>query len=504
MIIYQDLVLDWKSGAFRGHFDPKYFGPVAYAGGGSDTSVTNEVVPTGPWGPQIPWITGFWDMIPGIIQDGPPQAYGGPLTPGINQNLQQSWDIAGAVGPNNINQNLGIQQDLQNASQGSGAREYGQGFRPGIQQGINQQQNAFQNSPLLNFYNPGLQGAAQNSLQTVFNQGPNVIGDQNPYGTQAGQTDISQPLQTLLQGGGGQNPFLADLVQGAVQTQVDQFNRNVLPGIRSDAGQAGQPGGTRQGIAEGIAAGDLTNSIGNITSSIYGNAFDTQANLQGQAVGNLVQAQQGDQSANVQGEGLTNQSINNWINNLLGGSNQVQQGLGQGTGQAYDAVGTGTAQAGNIYNQGNVQGLNEFTLPLSMIPSFQNSSIAQGAWQNTGGAQQYGYGQNAIDALMNQYYFNQNSPYNWLSQIQQYITGPYGSSTGDPRDWMGGANPFAGVNSGRGPGASGPGTGVPPNPATTPYPWVPPAIPGPTPYTNPWGPFTPQNPYIPEFGLPGG
>jgi len=437
MRILTHVTFHWKYG-WLSATDEYYNGPVAYAGGGG-TEVRNETVPTGPWGPQIPFIMQLFNQASNLYNQGPPQAYGtpqydeegnlipgsdAPLTPGSNPNLDATQGGIGDLAQGNINQNQQIQGGLQQlaGSQNPG-QAFGEGLTDGIQGGLNAQLGAGDNP--LTGQALGQQGNVQGAYNDIFGQTPQQY---TPGATQGGQADITGALGTQLGGGGGQNPYLDQLVQGAAQGQVDSFNRNILPGIRTEAQGAGQIGGTRQGIAEGIAGGDLAKSIGNTTANIYGNAFNTQANLQGQALANVMGAQTADQAAGLQGAGLNNQNYQQYIQSLLQGTGQQGQQLGQGLGLGYDAIGTGTAQAGNLFGQGNSLQLQQQLQSLGMIPGFQAGSLSQLGAQNQLGLQQYGLGQNNIDALMNQYYFNQNSPYNLLSQYQQYISGPYGST----------------------------------------------------------------------------
>lgn len=427
MLIFKDLIVNWKSGAFQGLADPEYAGPVALAGGGG-TTVQNETVPTGPWGPQIPYIMQLFDNANSLYNQGPPQAYGtedgAQLTPDVNQNIQGTYDAVGPMAGQNIDQNQWIQSFLQQfgGAQNPGA-QVGQNLVPGIYGGIGEQLGAGSNA--LSQFGQSQLGNAGGAYGNVFGQTPSTVGV-DP--TQGGTTDVSGALGQQLAGGGGQNPYLESLVQSAMQGQADSFNRNVLPGIRSEAAQAGQVGGTRHGIAEGIAAGDYQNQERLTRESLYGQAFGQQANLQGQAVNNVMRAQSGDQSAGLQASGLTNQNYQNYINSLLQGAGQVQDATQGGLGLGYDAIGTGTAQAGNLFGQGNSLQLQQTLQSLGMIPGFQAGSLGQLGAMNSLGMQQYGLGQNNIDALMNQYYYNQNSPFNLLSQYQQYISGPYGST----------------------------------------------------------------------------
>ena len=417
-----------------------YEGPVAYAGGGSD--VTNETVPTGPFGPQIPFILSLFDQASNLFNQGVPQAFpgvdpqgnvaeGGSLVPDLNQNLAGTQQGIGDLAGSNIGQNFDIQQFLQQLGGGTNVgAQFGQALVPGIAGGIGAQLNAGDNA--LSGAAGGQLGAQADAFSTIFQQQPGQIG--TPI-TQGGATDASAAIEQLLAGGGGQNSFLDALVQSQIQSQVDSFGRNVLPGIRTEAQQAGQIGGTRQGIAEGNAANDLLTSIGNTTGSIYANAFNTQVGAQSQALQNILGAQAGDQSAFLQAGGINNQNFQQYIQSLLQGTGQVGSQLGQGIGLGLNAIGTGTAQAGNIFQGGQAIDLQQTLGALGLIPGFQAGSLGQFGAVNQLGLQQYGLDQASIDALSQQYYFNQNSPFNLLSQYQQFITGPYGSTVfGDNLD----------------------------------------------------------------------
>lgn len=435
MRIFTWLSFDLRTGGAIFHMED-YEGPVVYAGGGGD--VVNETVPTGPFGPQIPFILGLFEQAANLYNQGVPQAFpgvdaqgnvvgGGQLTPDINPNIAGTQAGIGGLAGGNIDQNQAIQQFLTQLIGGQGpGQQLGQTLTPGIQGGLSEQLGAGAN-PLTGAAG-GQLGAQAGAFETIFGQQP---GTTTAPGTQGGAADASGAIASLLGGGGGVNPYLDQLVQSAVQGQVDQFGRNVLPGIRTEAQQAGQIGGTRQGIAEGIAAGDLTSSIGNITSDIYGNAFGQQLGAQSQALQDVLGAQQADVGAGLTAGSLTNQNYQQYIQSLLQGTGQVGGQLGQGLGLGYGAIGTGVGQAGNLFAGGNQQQLQQQLGAAGLIPGYQASSLGQFGAVNQLGLQQYGLDQAAIDALSQQYYFNQNAPFNLLSQYQQYITGPYGSTVGN-------------------------------------------------------------------------
>ncbi len=71
------------------------------------------------------------------------------------------------------------------------------------------------------------------------------------------------------------NPALQSNIEGAIRPLFENFQTSVLPSIRSEAVQAGQLGGSRQGIAEGIATRSLANASGDIASTMANQAFQT-------------------------------------------------------------------------------------------------------------------------------------------------------------------------------------------------------------------------------------
>jgi hypothetical protein len=71
------------------------------------------------------------------------------------------------------------------------------------------------------------------------------------------------------------NPFLAGAMEAALRPMGEQFSQagGTLSGIRSGSMDAGQYGGSRQGIAEGIAMRGLANSMGDVVSKMGSDAY---------------------------------------------------------------------------------------------------------------------------------------------------------------------------------------------------------------------------------------
>jgi len=75
--------------------------------------------------------------------------------------------------------------------------------------------------------------------------------------------------------GGGMNPYVEQMIAGANNNLAQNFQRNVLPAISNQAQASRGYGGSRQGVAQGLAAEGLAEAMGNSTTSILNNAYNT-------------------------------------------------------------------------------------------------------------------------------------------------------------------------------------------------------------------------------------
>lgn len=111
---------------------------------------------------------------------------------------------------------------------------------------------------------------------------PNTIAGQNSIvdaATNVLPMQIASGIQANNWGLGGSldvnnNPYIQQAVQGAINPVINSFRDQVLPGIRSGAGDAGQFGGSRQGIVEGLAMDRLGQTLTDTTSSMYSDAYN--------------------------------------------------------------------------------------------------------------------------------------------------------------------------------------------------------------------------------------
>ena len=125
-------------------------------------------------------------------------------------------------------------------------------------------------------------GAAMNSGQSWqdFNKSVNPnsynqsIGEryaepQNPYTAPSGNSPASS-------GGGGQNPYLADMGKAITQQVNDNWTRVQAPSIRSGAMQSGNFGGSRQGVVEANALKDINTGLSGALANLYGTDWTNQ------------------------------------------------------------------------------------------------------------------------------------------------------------------------------------------------------------------------------------
>ena len=120
-------------------------------------------------------------------------------------------------------------------------------------------------------------GAAPVGFSTATKTAQN-LAVQNAAAAQDSINQINQGVNYGLTGAMDvqNNPYLQKAIAAAVRPINEQYTDagGVMSTIRSNAGQAGQYGGSRQGIAEGIAAGRQADAIGDVSSQMASNAYN--------------------------------------------------------------------------------------------------------------------------------------------------------------------------------------------------------------------------------------
>lgn len=141
-----------------------------------------------------------------------------------------------------------------------------------------------QNAP--QFYGPGMQYApgVLSAAQQAYNAGqfdPQVnplqlLGRENQLG-------YAENLLPSLIGmahdswgralGAETDPYVTQMIQAAQNDLVQDYQRNILPGISDAAQGAGGLGGSRQGVAQGIAGEGLLEGLGDISTRLLSDAY---------------------------------------------------------------------------------------------------------------------------------------------------------------------------------------------------------------------------------------
>ncbi len=413
MLVYLQLKGRWDGKSYRfggSQIRMLWHGKIAE---GKGSTQTTQTVPTGPWGGQIPEIQKLFSGANQLLDQGPPQYYPGQTVADPSQITTDTQNQGAAIASNQGVNNAAL-MSLLGTSFGAGnnpVSQVGGAAIPSILQGLFGANNA------------GISTGAQNAINTATSATPNTITAPQAV---AGGPNVGAELQSSLQGG-SLNPYLSQLISTGLRGQNQQFQENVLPGIRSEASAAGQVGGSRQGIAEGIASRGLADAQGDLITRLLSSDYEAARTERGNALGLSLQGQLADQ-----GNQLETQRLNEAIRQatvgqgLQGAQLEGNLALGQGN------LGVQGAQVGgNILSSGNQQAIQAYLGSLGLIPNIQNSQLQQVGFANQLGLQQQGQSQAQIDADLEKFFYNEYAPYNALAQFQNFISGSYGSSVGN-------------------------------------------------------------------------
>lgn len=176
-----------------------------------------------------------------------------------------------------------------------------------------------------------------------------------------------------------QNPYLQELGGNMTDQMTQNFQRQVMPGLRSGTMVAGGYGGSRQGVLEANAQNDMQRQLASGLSSLYGSGFQSSLNYdlgKYQSDNSLAaaQASAAAQSAAAQRQyelglaQLQRQQQNDAWNQQLQGA---QFGLGM-----YDRLGNNNSTAWGLGTQ--VQ-----NTPMNYWQNFANQSNAFGKGYGT-------------------------------------------------------------------------------------------------------------------------
>lgn len=412
MLIFLQLKGKWNGKAYafpQSQIRMLWNGRLAQAKGSTSTT---ETVPTGPWAGQVPSILQLFGQAQQLYNQGPPQYYPGntvaPPSDITTATQTQGGQIAADQSVNN-----GAMQTLLGSAQSAGSNpvsSVGNASIPAILQGIYGSLGA------------RISSGGQNAINAATGASPTQITAPQAV---AGGPNLGAELQSSLQGG-SLNPYLGQLISTGLRGQNQQFQENVLPGIRSEASAAGQVGGTRQGIAEGIAGRGLADAQGDLITRLLSSDYEAGRAERGNALGLTLQGQLADQGNSLEAQRLQEAIRQGTVGQGLQGA-QLEGNLALGQGN----LGVQGAQVGgNLLSSGNSQAIQQLLGSLGLLPNIQNSQLQQVGFGNQLGLQQQAQSQAGIDADLEKFFYNEYAPYNALAQFQNFIAGQYGSSVG--------------------------------------------------------------------------
>lgn len=119
-------------------------------------------------------------------------------------------------------------------------------------------------------YFPGQTYAGFDPLQTQGQQGVLDYASQYP-GMLAPYQQASQ--QMLNAPDVANNPYISGMADTIESRLNRNLQENLIPGVTQNALMAGQPSGSRAGVAEGIATRGTQEAIGSSLSDLYGGAY---------------------------------------------------------------------------------------------------------------------------------------------------------------------------------------------------------------------------------------
>ena len=184
------------------------------------------------------------------------------------------------------------------------------------------------------------QGMINDSSQNLAQNG-NFLNSAN----RMANFNPADPTQQNIQNAGqyADNPYLNGAIDAASRDVTRNLTEDVLPGINRQAAGTGNTNSSRTGVAEGIALRGAQDRLGDISSTIRADAYNSGLNLS-------EQGRQANMSGMLQGQGMGLDGLNTAVGR---GMDLRNQGM-QGTVNMLDLMG----RAGDKYQQ-DTQGYND-------------------------------------------------------------------------------------------------------------------------------------------------
>lgn len=436
------------------------------SGGGGGGGNTTTVQKADPWEGVQPYLLDAYSRLSDMYAPGQgPSYYPGQTVADMNSYQQ--------AGINNVNNGIPAMNQIANSASGlvNNMGWYGQNAAA---TGLGQASDAANrlkdigNSTITADGTVAQQQAMANLNQQGLANATTGAGAMGNYMNQLGSSGAAQQGQGFtgaqnaisgLQAAGdfNNNPAYQAALQSAINPLTQQFQETVMPGIKSGAQDAGQFGGSRQGIAEGIASRGYLDAVAS-TAANMGNAAYAQG-LQAQAnAGSLSNQLLGQGNQNVQAAGALGSNLSS--QGLQAQTNAGQLGYGL-MGQGLQALQGSGALGSNLYGTGS-QAMGQAA---ALSPSLQQMLAMPGQTQFNLGQLLQNQNQAQIDSNVAAYNYNQNLPYTMMSDYLQMLQGQSGGQTTSSQSG-GGSNRLTGALGGAATGAAlgsivpGIGTGI--------------------------------------------
>lgn len=275
----------------------------------------------------------------------------------------------------------------------------------------------------------GYVGANPAQMGSAYLSGPNSVFGQFASGQNMG-TNPAQDYFKQATGGmylGEQNPYLRGMVESASRPIVDQFQNAIAPALASQFAAAGRTGSGAHSNAFGQATGQLGRALGDVSTNIYGSAYEAERGRQQGAANTLAQIGMSDRAQQLQG-GQGQLAALGQLSNINQNDRAMQLRGAEGLQSAYGAERALQQQAALAAPQFESMKYNDLDKLLGI------------------GEYRRGQQQERIDADRTRWDYNQQLPLQNLQALNQILQGGsvYAGSTATSNQQQR-RNPFAGA-----------------------------------------------------------
>ena len=392
---------------------------------------------------QQPYLNYGWGQAQNLYQNNPQTYYPGQtLADYIPPNTLQTQGYQDLY---NTGQNVtaGMWPTANTAFQQAVGGQYGGAYNPAYPF---YQQFAGGSGPVMNNYqaleNDARQGGQQYASAVGQYAAPSMA-----YGAQ-GAANNNLGLSQLGQTASGyylnSNPYMAQMVQSAMDPVTRNYQTSVAPSLDAAASAAGRYGsGTQAGLTS-TAQQNLGRSLSDLSGNLYGQQYARERQAQDAAAQNYGQLYNAGLNLGLTG---AQQAAN--IQGAAGSQYWQGQTAAQNAANQYGATSlAGTAGLSSGFNQGNQNSLDA----LRMYPGLAQAAYSgpqatiQAGTGLTAQDQQYRqFQQQQIQDQMARYYGVQQAPWQGLEQFMHTIGQPQQGSSTQTTPYF--SNPVAGIGS---------------------------------------------------------